>query len=150
MRAILIIVAAAALVGLSIYAILDIIRTDSSRIRALPKAVWVVVVILFPVLGPILWLLLGSARRRGPRSAGVSRGSRAGSTPSASRPTAPDEDDAYLRFLRQQAERRRKDRERARDEEERRRREDRGRDQDLCAVCRVWGEVRPRRSQTPA
>ena len=54
MRAVLIIAAGALLVGLSIYALLDVARTDRSRIRALPKPAWFLIALLFPVIGPVL------------------------------------------------------------------------------------------------
>ncbi|MED6046699.1 phospholipase D-like protein [Kocuria sp. AG109] len=111
MRAVLIIAVGALLAGLSIYALLDVARTERSRIRALPKPAWFLIALLFPVIGPVLWLSLGTRRDRPaggePRRR---RGPSAGPAPQAGR--APDDDAAYLDFLAKQAERRRKDRER--------------------------------------
>ncbi|MDX3263029.1 PLD nuclease N-terminal domain-containing protein [Streptomyces sp. MI02-2A] len=44
---------------LYVYALVDCIRTPVSRIRMLPKAGWLIVMILFPVLGAIAWRNLG-------------------------------------------------------------------------------------------
>lgn len=42
-----------------VWAIFDVIATDESRIRNLPKGLWLVLVLLFGALGSIAWLLLG-------------------------------------------------------------------------------------------
>ena len=42
-----------------IWALFDVIATDSSMCRNLPKPMWVVLVIILPVFGAIIWLLLG-------------------------------------------------------------------------------------------
>ena len=125
MRAVLIIALGALVVGLTIYSVLDIARKDAAQIRALPKAAWILVVILFPVLGPVLWLLFGGTRRI--RTTGRGFTTPRGTTSGQGQQTkAPDEDEAYLEFLRKQAERRRRDEQRAREEEQRRQRRERG------------------------
>ena len=45
--------------ALWIWALFDVISTDESRIRNLPKFVWLVLVIFFGAIGSIAWLLLG-------------------------------------------------------------------------------------------
>jgi len=69
-----------------LYCIIDVLRTRSGETRTLPKFVWLLVVILIPLLGGIMWLLFGrvwnvprSRRRRGP--------------------VAPDDDPAFLKQL---------------------------------------------------
>lgn len=47
------------LLGLWLFAIFDVISTDSSLCRNLPKGVWLIVVIILPDIGSIAWLLLG-------------------------------------------------------------------------------------------
>ena len=55
--------------GLSIYAFIDCITTDEHDIRHLPKPLWAILVLLFPLVGSIAWLIVGqdraAARRRG-------------------------------------------------------------------------------------
>ncbi|MEY3310605.1 MAG: hypothetical protein RL107_741 [Actinomycetota bacterium] len=46
-----------------VYAIVDVAITPASRIRALPKWLWIVVVVLVPLIGAILWLIVGKVRR---------------------------------------------------------------------------------------
>lgn len=50
-----------ALVALAlwIYCIFDVISTDESLARNLPKIVWLLIVIFVPTVGSIAWLILG-------------------------------------------------------------------------------------------
>lgn len=47
-------------------ALADIITVDESKIKHLPKLVWIIIVILLPMIGSILWFLVG--RVYAPRS----------------------------------------------------------------------------------
>jgi hypothetical protein len=49
-------------VAIDIYTIADIALTARNRLRSLNKFVWIVVVILIPVVGAILWFVLGKSR----------------------------------------------------------------------------------------
>jgi len=77
------------LLGLAIYIwfIVDVIRTPGSTTRTLPKFVWLLIVILLPLLGGLLWLLAGRPRSQRP---GRKRGRG---------PVAPDDDPAFLRQI---------------------------------------------------
>lgn len=46
-------------VALLFYALIDCIQTDQILIRNLPKMVWLFMIILIPVIGPIVWLVAG-------------------------------------------------------------------------------------------
>lgn len=75
-------------IALLVYALIDCLQTDSGRIR-LNRFVWLAVIVVIPVIGPILWIVLGKIReRRGP-----------------ARPAAPqlppDDDPEFLRQLRE-------------------------------------------------
>jgi len=50
------------LTGLLVFAIVDIIVTDGGRVRGLPKFAWIGVVVLLPLIGPLLWFLIGRER----------------------------------------------------------------------------------------
>ncbi|MGZ4674959.1 MAG: PLD nuclease N-terminal domain-containing protein [Acidimicrobiia bacterium] len=51
-------------VGFWIWALIDCITTDAELCRNLPKAVWLIFVVLLFDLGAILWLLLGRPPRK--------------------------------------------------------------------------------------
>lgn len=75
-RAMLIIGGAALIVGLTLYTLLDAVRTPAHEARTLPKWLWVLVTLLFPVVGPLMWLILGRPKAQPaagtPRPASVS------------------------------------------------------------------------------
>ena len=109
-RAMLIIGGAALIVGLTFYTLLDAVRTPAHEARTLPKWLWVLVTLLFPVVGPLMWLILG--RPKAQPAAGAPRpgfGQRR-STPAPS-VSSPDDDEEYLRWLKAKAERERRSRE---------------------------------------
>ena len=51
------------IVAVTIYAIVDVAVTPATKIRGLPKPLWFVVVFVFPLIGAILWLIVGKSRR---------------------------------------------------------------------------------------
>ncbi|MGZ4613451.1 MAG: PLD nuclease N-terminal domain-containing protein [Kineosporiaceae bacterium] len=89
-------------VGLFVYAFVDCLRADARDLRQLPRPIWLLAIFV-PVVGPVLYLLLGRPVRM--------------TEEPVARPIAPDDDPEFLRRL--DIERRRQ---RA-DEERRRRRE---------------------------
>lgn len=52
-----------ALAAIMIYAIVDVAITPKSRVRKIPKPVWFIVIVLFPLVGALLWFLTGKTRR---------------------------------------------------------------------------------------
>ena len=42
-----------------VYCILDVIATDESLMRNMPKVLWLIVVIILPTVGSVAWLVLG-------------------------------------------------------------------------------------------
>ncbi len=82
---------AVVILTLVVYALVDCVRTRSYDIKVMPKAVWVLVILVgFPPLGALAWLLAG--RQRGPAQPPDRRG----------RPIAPDDDPDFLWNLEQQ------------------------------------------------
>ena len=51
-------------IGLLIFCLVDCISIYESRIKVLNKIAWVFIIILLPLLGPILWLVIGKDRSR--------------------------------------------------------------------------------------
>ena len=64
-------------VAFTLYALVDAAMTDGSRARGVSKPVWVVIVVLLPVIGGVLWFMIGK-----------------GQTPAAPR-VAPDDDPRF-------------------------------------------------------
>jgi hypothetical protein len=62
----LLIFAAIAAVVLAVFAVVDCALTERGRVRVLPKPAWILIALVLPVVGPLLWLFVGrgSARRR--------------------------------------------------------------------------------------
>lgn len=86
-----------ALFLLWIWAIFDVIATDSSLIRNLPKGLWILLVLFVPDIGSIAWLLLGRPQYASfvPGGEGPTRRSRQPGY-KGSGPYGPDREPRYL------------------------------------------------------
>ena len=96
------ILGAIAVFAFQLYCLLDAITAEPMTIRNLPKMVWVLLVLLFPLLGGLAWMLAGrpkdaTLRPGGRRSAQRRRPSTGNRLPSA--PRGPDDDPDFLRRL---------------------------------------------------
>ena len=69
-----------AVLALTVYALVDLFVTQAARVRAFPKPVWIAVIVVLPLLGPILWLFVGKNRRM----------------PKQTTPMFPDDDMGFL------------------------------------------------------
>lgn len=70
-----------------VYGLIDVIRSDPRQTKGISKPAWIVVQIVLPVIGAVLWFLIGR-----PRGTGTS--------PVKYRPpVAPDDDPDFLRNL---------------------------------------------------
>lgn len=81
------VVLAVAVLVIFVYGLVDVIRTDARSTRGISKPAWIIVMIVLPVIGAILWLLIGRPGTTAP----VRR--------QYSGPTAPDDDPDFLRNL---------------------------------------------------
>ncbi len=52
-----------ATIVLWVYAFFDALTSPSTEVRNLPKVLWMIVIVLFTPVGPLLWLFLGRPRR---------------------------------------------------------------------------------------
>ena len=77
------------IVALTLYCLFELLLTPKHQVRSMPKAVWFLVVLLLPLVGPLLWLILGRART-------------ASAAHAEPRMSAPDDDEEFLRNLRVQ------------------------------------------------
>ncbi|MFD8439628.1 PLD nuclease N-terminal domain-containing protein [Streptomyces microflavus] len=121
MRALLFIVPLA----LTIYAFIDCLNTSEEDTKHLPKIAWVFIILLFWIVGPVVWLVAGKARRNAATGTGPSswqRGRR-------QQWVAPDDNPNFLKSLKDDKEARKAEAEaesrkaeKAEDEEELKRR----------------------------
>ena len=56
-----------AVLGLWIYSVFDVIRSDAEAVRYLHKLIWLVLVIFISPVGPLAWLFLGRPQPVGTR-----------------------------------------------------------------------------------
>src|SRR5690606_34811751 len=81
--------------ALSVYAFIDCISTKDEDVRHMPKPLWAVLVLLFPLVGSISWLIAG--KKRAPAADGWSGlRDRSGR---GTRWVAPDDNPEFLNSL---------------------------------------------------
>ncbi|MFN2536976.1 MAG: PLDc N-terminal domain-containing protein [Mycobacteriales bacterium] len=93
-----------------VYTVLEVITTDESRMRNLPKLIWVFLVVLLLDIGALAWWVAGRPKVA---SRALPDKGNAGVPPEYDRPcrataTNPDDDAAFLAQLRERAEEQRK------------------------------------------
>ncbi|MGW4647132.1 PLD nuclease N-terminal domain-containing protein [Kitasatospora sp. NPDC004289] len=76
--------------ALWVWAFIDCLTTPEEEVRYLPKVIWIIIVLLFPLVGSIAWLVAGKQR-------GALRPAR-----TAAAPVAPDDNPEFLASLRKQ------------------------------------------------
>lgn len=76
-------------VAFTLYSLVDAAMTDHTRARGVSKPVWIVLIVLLPVVGGLLWMFIGKGSDR----------------PAGSTPIAPDDDPRFTGPTLSQAER---------------------------------------------
>jgi len=92
------------LIGLVVYSVVDVISSEKDERIGLPRWAWVVLLILVPLVGSIVWIAVSRMQRARPQPIG------AAGRALAPAPVAPDDDPEFLWTLdqrRRQAEQRR-------------------------------------------
>lgn len=80
---------------LAVLALISCLSAEEGEIRALPRLIWVLIILFFPLIGSIAWFLVGRpAREKAPGGGGWHVG---GHEPK--RPAAPDDDPEFLKSL---------------------------------------------------
>jgi predicted DNA-binding transcriptional regulator len=85
------VVLAVATLAVMIYALVDMILIEASRVRGVNKVAWAFIIVLLPLLGALLWFTLGRGRNR-PRP--------------ATRTIAPDDDPNFLERINRESDER--------------------------------------------
>ena len=96
-----------AVMALCIYCVLDVITTDPALVRNLPKLPWLFLVLLFPSVGSIAWLVAGRPRTRARVPEGDARIPAEYDRPGRAVAQNPDDDEAFLAQLKARAEQQR-------------------------------------------
>jgi hypothetical protein len=82
-------------IAVTVYAVDYCIQTDDAQVRGLPKLLWLLLILLFPIVGSIAWFIAGRPQRgtagRGPTGRGPSH--------RPPPPRGPDDDPDFLRRL---------------------------------------------------
>lgn len=86
------------LLFMTLYALIDCARTPDARMKAIPKPLWFVAIVLIPLLGPVAWLVAGKIPTERPQLSAPGMG--------------PDDDPSFLRKLDDETWRSRRDRHR--------------------------------------
>jgi len=68
-----------------IFSIIDVVLTPVERVRALKKWIWIVLILVLPIIGGLLWFIIGKDRAAGGRT--------------EPRTIAPDDDPSFLEQL---------------------------------------------------
>ena len=87
---------------LLVYCLIDCIQTDESEVRSLGKGWWVLLILFFPIIGGIAWLVAGRPRSTRRRQVPWPSTGTAG-FPEYERPrrsVAPDDDPQFLAEMR--------------------------------------------------
>ncbi|MEW2115341.1 PLD nuclease N-terminal domain-containing protein [Streptomyces sp. NPDC005474] len=75
--------------ALSIYAFIDCVTTQETDVRFMPKPLWAILILLFPLVGSVSWLIIGRDRATSQRIGGSSGGQW----------IAPDDNPEFLKSL---------------------------------------------------
>ncbi|WP_328789291.1 MULTISPECIES: PLD nuclease N-terminal domain-containing protein [unclassified Streptomyces] len=86
------------ILALTIYAFIDCLNTAEPEVKHLPKVVWVIIILLFSIVGPVVWLF-----------AGKDRGAAGGGRARRAQWVAPDDNPEFLKSLRDEQEKKDKD-----------------------------------------
>jgi hypothetical protein len=90
---------------LLILALISCLSAEQGEVRALPRIVWVIIILLFPLVGSIVYFAVGRPLPTTPRRETWRPGNGFPETTRPQRSVAPDDDPAFLRNLEQQTRR---------------------------------------------
>jgi len=90
--------------ALWVFCLVDAIGAQSGRIRNLPKVAWILLILFFPLIGSIAWLVAGRPESKPSRPSEFPEYDR----PGRAAPAEPEQDAEFLRQVRERAEAQRK------------------------------------------
>jgi hypothetical protein len=84
---------------LIILALISCLSAEEGELRALPRIVWVIVILLFPLVGSIVYFVAGRPLRTAPKASTWRQGNGFPESERPPPPLAPDDDPEFLRKL---------------------------------------------------
>src|SRR4030095_16206954 len=95
------------ILALALFAVIDCLSRDDDEVRGLPKVLWVLVILLFPLVGALAWFVAGRPHGVALPGLGSPGGERRFGFPGGlgrpnTRPVAPDDDPEFLRRIDEQ------------------------------------------------
>lgn len=96
--------------ALWVFCLVDVITSREDGIRNLGKGLWIIIVLFFPLVGSIAWLVAGRPQEARPltREQGAAPGFPEYERPGRMAATSPEDDEAFLRQVRERAEQQRR------------------------------------------
>ena len=91
-----------------IFCLIDVITTDQAQMRHLPKLVWVLIVLVLFDLGSVLWLVAGRNWQKSAAASGPPSRHPEYNRPGRAVASNPDDDEQFLRGLRERADEQRR------------------------------------------
>ena len=95
-----------AVLGLDLYALLDLAGSEEDERGGLPRWLWAVIIVLLPLFGAVAWIVVKQSARRASGGGPSPRPGRRPSGPRRPGPVAPDDDPEFLWRLEQEKRRR--------------------------------------------
>ncbi|MET7878484.1 PLD nuclease N-terminal domain-containing protein [Micromonospora profundi] len=89
-------------VVLAACALISCLSAEEDQIRNLPRIVWALIILFFPLVGSIAWFVAGRQRTPG-GATGLGKILSGGSGTAQRRPLAPDDDPEFLRSVQDRA-----------------------------------------------
>ncbi|WP_117209303.1 PLD nuclease N-terminal domain-containing protein [Allorhizocola rhizosphaerae] len=86
-------------IALCVAALISCLSTEEGDIKGLPRFAWVIIILLFPLVGSLAWFIAGKERYSTPRRQAWRPG---GGFPESDRPrrtVAPDDDPEFLKRI---------------------------------------------------
>ncbi|MEV0613944.1 PLD nuclease N-terminal domain-containing protein [Nonomuraea sp. NPDC050404] len=83
-----------ALLAFWLFSLFDVVTTPEDEVRNVPKPLWILIVVLIPLLGGLIWMARGR-----PRAAQAPRPTTWPVSPAPGMPKGPDDDPDFLRDL---------------------------------------------------
>jgi hypothetical protein len=93
---------------LFVYCLIDVIQTPDDSVRNLPKMTWLLLVFFLPLVGSVAWLAAGRPEKRPRPAAGPASRFPEYDRPGRATASNPDDDEDFLRRVRERAEEQRR------------------------------------------